>query len=197
MSVLLVEGEMWGHLYGVGGRFDTVDLGDLVTLHDGLNITSLAFYGRNPDSAPVPDTGSTLALMGIALVAFFFLSGGPACGIGKRSNTERGVKKSGMGTDQRTNPSPVQNTLPVPVLADPNTSRTLRGEAGVGEAKSVSPERESTQNRFGHVHESGNQVSDSRGGQKHSARWTKPMCKTVPIFFECTSYAGALLPEIK
>jgi hypothetical protein len=73
MSVLLIEGEMWGHLYGVGGRFDTVDLGDLVTLHDGLNITSLAFYGRNPDSASVPDSGSTLALMGIALVGFFFL----------------------------------------------------------------------------------------------------------------------------
>ena len=73
MSLLLIEGGLWAHLYGVGGRFDTVDLGDLVTLHDDVDISSLAFYGRNPDSAPVPDSGSTFALMGIGLLQLLIM----------------------------------------------------------------------------------------------------------------------------
>ena len=34
MSVLLVEGELWGNLYAVGNNFKFTDLGDEVTLHD-------------------------------------------------------------------------------------------------------------------------------------------------------------------
>jgi hypothetical protein len=37
---------------------------------------------------------------------------GPAQSGRKGSNAERGVKKSGMGTDQRTNPPPAQLFLP-------------------------------------------------------------------------------------
>jgi hypothetical protein len=72
MSIILVEGELWGHLYGVRNAFKFTDLGDEITLHHGVNIQSIAFYGRNPDSAPVPDTGSTLALMASGLLGLFF-----------------------------------------------------------------------------------------------------------------------------
>lgn len=71
MSILLVEGELWGHLYGVRNASELTDLSDEITLHDGVNIQSLAFYGRNPESAPVPDSGSTLALMGMGLLGIF------------------------------------------------------------------------------------------------------------------------------
>jgi hypothetical protein len=72
MSLLLVEGELWGHLYGVRDALKFTDL-DQVTLHDNLEIQSLAFYGRNPDSAPVPDTGSTLTLMVSGLLGLFVI----------------------------------------------------------------------------------------------------------------------------
>ena len=71
MSVLLVEGEGWANLYGVPNRFRFIDLGDLVTLHDDLDIMSLAFYGRTPNS-PVPDTGATFTLMASSLLGLFF-----------------------------------------------------------------------------------------------------------------------------
>ena len=70
MSVLLVEGEGWANLYGVPNRFRLIDLGDLVTLHDDLDIISLAFYGRTPNS-PVPDTGATFTLMASSLLGLF------------------------------------------------------------------------------------------------------------------------------
>ena len=72
MRILLVErsdGQTdWANLYAVGTRFLITDPGDMITLHDGVNISSIAFYGRTPTS-PVPDTGSTLMLLGIALLA--------------------------------------------------------------------------------------------------------------------------------
>jgi hypothetical protein len=72
MRILLVEGSDgptdWANLYAVGTRFLITNPGDMVTLHDGVNINSIAFYGRTPTS-PVPDTGSTLMLLGIALLA--------------------------------------------------------------------------------------------------------------------------------
>ena len=70
MSILLVEGELW-YLDGVRNASELTDLSDEITLHDGVNIQSLAFYGRNPESAPVPDSGSTLALMGMGLLGIF------------------------------------------------------------------------------------------------------------------------------
>ena len=71
MSVLLVEGlGGWDNLYAVPRGFRFVDLNDEITLHGTLPITSLAFYGRTP-SSPVPDTGSTLALMSIGLLGMF------------------------------------------------------------------------------------------------------------------------------
>lgn len=74
MTFLLVEGEQWIHVYGVGNGFNITDLGDLVTLHDNLEIKSLSFAGRNPDSAPVPDSGSTAELMGFGMFGLFFFA---------------------------------------------------------------------------------------------------------------------------
>jgi len=71
MRMILVEGgdgpNAWDNLYAVGPRFLITNPGDMVALHDGAIISSIAFYGRTPTS-PVPDTGSTLMLLGIALL---------------------------------------------------------------------------------------------------------------------------------
>lgn len=73
MTFLLVEGEDWVNLYAVPINFQIVDLGDLVTLHDDVNIDFISFVGRNPNSASVPEGGSTLALMGLGLIAMAFV----------------------------------------------------------------------------------------------------------------------------
>jgi PEP-CTERM motif len=61
------SGEAWSNLYAVPGRFTINDLGDEVTVHDGVSILSIAFYGRTP-SSPVPEPGSGLMLFGISVV---------------------------------------------------------------------------------------------------------------------------------
>jgi hypothetical protein len=76
MSRLLIfgvdaNGDPWEHLYAVPRKFNISDIGN-VTLHEGVNIGSISFFGRTPTS-PVPDTGSTLGLFGLGLGAFAFL----------------------------------------------------------------------------------------------------------------------------
>jgi hypothetical protein len=74
MSRILVVGRATDNtvcynLYSVswGGRITHSDFVDL----DGLaNIQSISFYGRTPDS-PVPDTGTTIGFLTIALVLLF------------------------------------------------------------------------------------------------------------------------------
>ena len=101
--VLAESSDLISHLYAVPGKEQITGDG-FITIDGNIPLIGGVFAGSNE----TPDTGSTLALMGVALVTLFFL--------------HRRMRKK---------------------------------------------------------------------------RWIKPMCKTVPIFFECTSYAGALLPEIK
>lgn len=75
MSVLLVEGNGWGNLYDVPEGFKFVYFGDVVTLNGELNISSIAFYGRTPNS-PVVEGGSTFALMGIGLLGILLFGRG-------------------------------------------------------------------------------------------------------------------------
>ena len=81
MSVLLVEGglvngEIWANLYEARNNSRFTDFSDQIALHDGSNIESISFYGRNPESAPVPDSGSTIALMGIGLLGILLFGRG-------------------------------------------------------------------------------------------------------------------------
>jgi VPDSG-CTERM motif len=55
------QGNFWENIYSVPWE-DRFTLNDIVTLHDGVNISSISFYGSNT----VPDTGSTLPLLGFA-----------------------------------------------------------------------------------------------------------------------------------
>lgn len=73
MTFLLVEGDHWINLYAVPVNFQITDLGDLVTLHDDINIDFISFVGRNPNSASVPEGGSTVVLMGLGLIGMLFV----------------------------------------------------------------------------------------------------------------------------
>jgi hypothetical protein len=64
------------------------------------------------------------------------LSGGSNAG--QPSNAECGEKKSGMGTDQRTNPPPAQTTFPVPVLAESLSNAVTHGTGEAREGTSIS-----------------------------------------------------------
>jgi hypothetical protein len=69
MSRILVfgldaNGNPWEHLYAVPNRlFGVSDIAQ-VTLREGVDIGSIAFFGRTP-FLPVPDTGSTLLLFAL------------------------------------------------------------------------------------------------------------------------------------
>jgi hypothetical protein len=75
MSRLLLEGRAqdgtaWDNLYAVPNSFRNFDALETVLIHDGVDISSISFFGRWPGS-PVPDNGSTLLLSALGLAGLF------------------------------------------------------------------------------------------------------------------------------
>jgi hypothetical protein len=73
MSRILVDGRAadgtaWENIYAVPHSFREFDALETVWLHDGVDISSISFFGRWPGS-PVPDSGSTLLLSALGLAA--------------------------------------------------------------------------------------------------------------------------------
>jgi hypothetical protein len=64
------DGTPWDNLYAVPHSFLKIDALETVWLHEGVDISSISFFGRWPGS-PAPDGGSTLLLaaLGLALLA--------------------------------------------------------------------------------------------------------------------------------
>jgi hypothetical protein len=64
------DGTAWDNIYAVPYSFREFDALETVWLHDGVDISSIAFFGRWPGS-PVMDSGSTLCLsaLGLTLLA--------------------------------------------------------------------------------------------------------------------------------
>ena len=62
------DGVLWENIYRVLPDQHFQSFGNqIVRAHEGVTINSVAFYGRNVE---VPDTGSTLMLLGIAVTSF-------------------------------------------------------------------------------------------------------------------------------
>jgi hypothetical protein len=67
------DGTPWEHVYEVPWRDRFLDLGEIVTVHDDVNIMGISFFGANT----IPDTGGTLLLLGLGagLLLFNFSRG--------------------------------------------------------------------------------------------------------------------------
>jgi hypothetical protein len=76
MSRLLVEGRAldgtaWANIYAVPHSLNELDTLETVIAGEGVDILSIAFFGRWPGS-PVPDIGGTATLFAIAIAALLF-----------------------------------------------------------------------------------------------------------------------------
>jgi hypothetical protein len=68
-----LNGDPWETVWLATGHTVFDSNGDLlVTLNGDIDITSIAFYGRTPNTT-LPDSGSTVALMGLGLTVLFLI----------------------------------------------------------------------------------------------------------------------------
>jgi hypothetical protein len=63
------DGTYWENIYGVRWNYRFLNPGDTVTVHEGVNIQAISFFGSNT----IPDAGSTLLLFGSAVAALIVL----------------------------------------------------------------------------------------------------------------------------
>jgi hypothetical protein len=82
MSRMLVagraaDGTLWENIYAIPHNFREIDALETIWLHDGVDIDSVAFFGRWPGS-PVPDNGFALLLFALALPGLVFLNSKPS-----------------------------------------------------------------------------------------------------------------------
>jgi hypothetical protein len=70
MSRLLIEGTLngtpWDNIYAVSWNQREFDSLETILIHNGVNINDVDFFGRYPGS-PVPDKGSTMLMLGLAI----------------------------------------------------------------------------------------------------------------------------------
>lgn len=66
------DGSAWDNLYSVPANLAELDQLETLLIGEGIDIYQISFYGRTPWS-PVPDSGSTLLMLGASLACLMAL----------------------------------------------------------------------------------------------------------------------------